>query len=241
MPKQARRSRRDNSQPELTVVPVEQPVSIRKAGPLVLLTQNQKTYANSVRNNALTFSTGPAGVGKSYIALSLAAQMLEAKQIERIVIVRPLVEAGEKVGHLPGELSNKLEPWVLPMMDILRERLGSTYVDYLLKFDRIRVSPLAFMRGSTLKNAFVLLTEAQNTTPAQMEMFLTRLGEDVRVVVDGCLTQSDIRGQNGLADAVNLLSDLNGVGHVEFTRSDIVRSGLCQKIVERYEGCDEAR
>jgi phosphate starvation-inducible PhoH-like protein len=202
----------------------------------VAKTQAQKQYLNSIKVNPLTFGVGSAGTGKTYVALAMAAQMLVSHDIERLVLVRPLVEAGEELGALPGELGDKLQPWVLPMMDILYERLGPTHTKYLLGNDRIRVSPLAYMRGSTFSNTFVMLTEAQNTSVTQMMMFLTRIGDGAKVVVDGDPRQSDVRGKNGLEDAIERLDDLRGVGMVEFVRQDIVRSGLCQDIVERYEG-----
>lgn len=228
----AKPSRRNK---QLTLVQDERPKMPTRAGPLKLLTEAQRVYANSIKTNTLTLVTGAAGAGKTYIALSLAADMLQDREVDRIVLVRPLVEAGEKIGALPGDLSLKLEPWALAMTDILRERLGPSYVDCLLKQDKIRVAPLTYLRGSTFKDAFVLLTEAQNCTPSQMKLFLTRIGNDAKIVVDGDPTQSDIRGANGLEDAIHRLDDLKGVGVVEFTRDDVVRSGLCQAIVERYE------
>ena len=197
--------------------------------------ENQKLYLNSIQHNALTFALGPAGTGKTYIAAAHAADLLRDKKIEKFIITRPAVEAGESLGFLPGELDEKFEPYFAPVRDILAERLGTGHLEALIRNKRIDVKPLAYMRGSTFKDAFVLLDEAQNTTPAQMKLFLTRIGERARVSVNGDLKQTDIRGNNGLHDAIQRCSNLDSVGTIRFDRDDIVRSGLAQAIVEAYE------
>jgi phosphate starvation-inducible protein PhoH and related proteins len=232
----AKASRKPSRRMRLEVVPtIERPQVPKRAGPLELLTRAQRTYANSIKINPLTISYGSAGCGKDYVALALAAEMLESHQVEQITIVRPLVEAGGAMGAFPGTVEEKLSPWMLPLMDILNERLGVGTTKYFVDSGKIKSIPLALMRGSTLKNAFVLLTEAQNATPKQMEMFLTRIGEDAKVVVDGDHHQSDLRGPNGLEDAIERLQGVRGVGFVEFFPEDCVRSGLCKAILERYE------
>lgn len=231
----AKPSRKTRVQPKLLeLVPNERPTLPKRAGPLELLTKAQRTYASSIRNNQLTISYGSAGCGKDYVALALAAEMLETHKVERIVLVRPLVETGASMGAFPGTVEEKLAPWMIPLLDILIERLGKGLADYYIKSGKIVTVPLALMRGSTLKDAFVVLTEAQNTTPKQLEMFLTRIGDGTKVVVDGDHHQSDVKGLNGLADVITRLDGLKGVGFVEFVPSDCVRSGLCRAIVDRY-------
>jgi phosphate starvation-inducible protein PhoH and related proteins len=208
----------------------------RVPAPLEARTLSQKRYIAAIRNHSLTFGIGPAGTGKSYCAGALAAQYLEGGQIDRIILTRPAVEAGEQLGFLPGDLDEKFSPYIDAFRDILNARLGAGTVDYCLRHGRIVASPLAYMRGKTFDSrTFVVLDEAQNTTPAQMKMFLTRIGEDSRVVVNGDIRQSDIRGPNGLADAVDRLQGLPGVYVHRFEREDIVRSGLVRDIIDRYE------
>lgn len=170
----------------------------------------------------------------TYIALSYAAEQLKAKRISKIIITRPLVEAGEKVGTLPGEISEKISPYFDPMVAILNKRLGQSYTDYLIKRNIIEAKPLAYLRGSTFENAMVILDESQNTTPSQMMMFLTRIGENCKMIVDGDLAQSDIRGESGLHDALSRLKTVNNVGHIHFTIDDVVRSGICKDILIAY-------
>lgn len=160
--------------------------------------------------------------------------------IDKIIITRPAVEAGESLGFLPGEIEDKFDPYLQPFRDVLNERLGKSFVEYMLKIGRIEAAPLAYMRGRTFKRAFVILDEAQNTTPNQMKLFLTRIGHDCKVVVNGDIRQKDIHGQSGLDDAVKRISHIPSVKCVRFTRQDVVRSGLVQEIVEAYEvGEDE--
>jgi phosphate starvation-inducible PhoH-like protein len=208
--------------------------------PLEAKTTAQKRYINAIKNNCLTFGTGPAGTGKSYCAAALAADALEAGKIQRIVLTRPAVEAGEHLGFLPGDLDEKFAVYIEAFRDALNERLGSGAVDYFLRHGRIIAAPLAFMRGKTFQeDNFVILDEAQNTTVAQMKMFLTRIGEGCKVVVNGDVDQSDIRGPNGLADAIYRVRGLPNVHVHSFEREDIVRSGLVRDLMDRYEVPDE--
>jgi phosphate starvation-inducible PhoH-like protein len=207
----------------------------RNTEPLTAKTPNQKKYIAALRTSPLTFGIGPAGCGKTYIAGAIAAQMLENKTVEKIIITRPAVEAGESLGFLPGELEEKYEPFIAPFRAVLDERLGKGATDYLFKTGRIVAAPLAYMRGATYKNAVVILDEAQNTTPRQMKLFLSRMGENCHVIVDGDPSQSDISGTSGLTDAVVRLSFIPTVKVVEFGHRDIVRSGLVQEIVMSYE------
>ncbi|MPS48565.1 PhoH family protein [Methylobacillus sp.] len=196
-------------------------------------TDKQQKYINSIRDKVITFGVGPAGTGKTYIAASIAADMLESKEIERIIITRPAVEAGESLGFLPGDESEKYAPYIAPFLDVLNERLGKGKVEYLLKTGKISAEPFAYMRGKTFKDAFVILDEAQNATKTQMKLFLTRIGENSRVVIDGDVEQADIR-DSGLADAVNRLSYIPSVGVVKFGDGDIVRSGIVAEIIQAY-------
>lgn len=208
----------------------------RSAKPLSAKNNAQQEYINAINRYPLTFGTGPAGTGKSYCAGALAAEALESGRIERIILTRPAVESGENLGFLPGDLDQKFSVYIDAFRDILNERLGAGTVDYCLRHGRIVAAPLAFMRGKTFNSkTFVILDEAQNTSIAQMKMFLTRIGEDCKVVINGDVKQSDIRGPNGLADAVARLGDLPNVYIHEFGRDDIVRSGLVRDIIDRYE------
>jgi len=207
-----------------------------KKTPLEARTANQQKYINAIHNNCLTFGIGPAGTGKSYCAGALAAEALESGRIERIILTRPAVEAGENLGFLPGEVEDKFAVYIDPFRDILNERLGRGVVDYCLRHGRIVGAPLAYMRGKTFNNnTFVILDEAQNTKPVQMKMFLTRIGDDCKVVINGDIRQSDIRGDNGLEDAVQRVQGLPGVHIHKFERTDIVRSGIVRHLLDRYE------
>jgi len=203
--------------------------------PIEPLNESQKRYINSIKTFPLTFATGPAGTGKTWICAAYAAQLLENGEIDKIIITRPAVEAGESLGFLPGELDQKFDPYLQPFRDVLHERLGKTHAEYLIKRGIIEAAPLAYMRGRTFKNAFVILDEGQNTTPTQMKMFLTRIGHNCRVVVNGDIAQKDVRGMSGLEDAVTRLAWIPSVKHIKFDRSDVVRSGLVQEIVQAYE------
>ena len=208
----------------------------RVCSPVEPKTPAQKRYIRAIHSTCLTFGIGPAGTGKSYCAGALAAQALESGQAERIILTRPAVEAGEQLGFLPGDVEDKFSVYIDAFRDILNERLGAGTVEYCLRHGRIVAAPLAFMRGKTFgANTFVILDEAQNTSVAQMKMFLTRIGEDRRVVINGDIEQSDIRGRNGLADAVTRLHGLPDVKIHRFDRDDVVRSGLVRHIIDRYE------
>jgi phosphate starvation-inducible PhoH-like protein len=209
-------------------------VERRVLEPIQALTKTQGAYINAILDNIITFGIGPAGTGKSYVAAGLAADMLREKKIDRIILTRPGVEAGEKFGFIPGELEEKYAPYIEPFRDILNERLGRSQVDYLIKHKRICAMPLAFMRGRTFKNCWAILDEAQNTTPGQMKLFLTRIGDNCKVIIDGDLEQKDILTQSGLADAVNRLKHTKKVGLIEFTVEDIVRSGIVKDIIRAY-------
>jgi phosphate starvation-inducible PhoH-like protein len=204
--------------------------------PLEARTLAQQAYINAIKTHSLTFGIGPAGTGKSYCAAAVAADALLAGTVERIILTRPAVEAGEQLGFLPGDVDEKYAVYIEAVRDTLNQRLGSGAVDYHLRHGRIVAAPLAYMRGKTFgEGTFVILDEAQNTTVAQMKMFLTRIGEHCQIVVNGDIKQSDIRGQNGLADAVNRVAGLADVYVHEFSRDDIVRSGLVRELMDRYE------
>ena len=202
--------------------------------PFAPRTEAQARYAASIASQTLTFGVGPAGTGKTYVVATIAAEALLAREIERIVITRPICEAGEKLGFLPGDMKEKTDLYMAPLVDVLNRRLGRSHVEALLKAERIQVLPLAFMRGYSLRDAYVILDEAQNTTPGQMKMFLTRMEDTAKVIVDGDLSQRDIPGPSGLADALDRLTGKPGVGVVRFTRADIVRSGFVQMVVDAY-------
>lgn len=206
-------------------------------------TQGQAEYVESIRNHDLTFATGPAGSGKTYLAVATAVESLRAGHVRKIVLVRPAVEAGENLGFLPGDLRAKLNPYLRPLMDALGEMIDYDQARSLMEQDAIEVIPLAYMRGRTLNDAFIILDEAQNATIAQMKMFLTRMGERSKMVVSGDETQQDLpRGvTSGLRDAVRRLSNIQGIGIVRLQASDIVRHRLVQRIVEAYGDDHEHR
>lgn len=197
----------------------------------------QAAYIQSMMQNELVFGLGPAGTGKTYLAVALAVSMMLEGAIDKIILSRPAVEAGENLGFLPGDLKEKVDPYLRPLYDALYEMLPAEQVDKKLALGEIEIAPLAFMRGRTLSNAFIILDEAQNTTPMQMKMFLTRLGENSRMVVNGDLSQVDLpRGVvSGLRDALDILKGTPSIGSVRFSASDVVRHGLVAKIVQAYE------
>ncbi len=200
-------------------------------------TEGQAYYVSQIRQNDLTLCRGPAGCGKTYLAVALAVEALKSRAIKKIVLVRPAVEAGESLGFLPGDLQAKLNPYLRPLLDALNEMLDYDQVKYLMEHDVIEVIPLAYMRGRTLNEAFIILDEAQNTTSAQMKMFLTRMGEGSKIVVSGDITQVDLPGgvTSGLRDAWNRLKGIRGVSFVTLHQRDIVRHRLVQEIVNRYD------
>jgi len=198
---------------------------------------NQKLYIDAIRNNDIVFGIGPAGTGKTYLAVAMAVSALAGNQIRSIILTRPAVEAGEKLGFLPGDMAQKVDPYLRPLLDALNDMLGKEKALDFLERGAIEVAPLAFMRGRTLNNAFVILDEAQNTTREQMKMFLTRIGFDSRAVVTGDTTQIDLpgRGNSGLIEAERILSDINGIAFCRFSKSDVVRHPLVQEIIHAYE------
>ena len=200
-------------------------------------TVGQEKYVDSIRKNMLTFAVGPAGTGKTYLAMALAVMALKNKDAERIILTRPAVEAGEKLGFLPGDLTQKVDPYLRPLYDAMYDFMGADAYSRLLERGTVEVAPLAYMRGRTLSDAFIILDEAQNTTSEQMKMFLTRMGFGSKVIVTGDITQTDLPPgkTSGLAEAIQLLRDIPGIGIAELTGRDIVRHELVQRIVEAYE------
>ena len=200
-------------------------------------TEGQANYVSAIRRSDLTLCRGPAGCGKTYLAVALAVEALKSRTIRKIVLVRPAVEAGESLGFLPGDLQAKLNPYLRPLLDALNEMLDYDQVKYLMEHDVIEVIPLAYMRGRTLNEAFIILDEAQNTTSAQMKMFLTRMGDGSKIVVSGDVTQVDLPGgvTSGLRDAWQRLGGIQGISFVTLSSTDIVRHRLVQDIVNRYE------
>lgn len=218
------------------------PVSLRtRKGRIIPRGGNQQRYVKNVLSSDVSFGIGPAGTGKTYLAVACAVDMLERNEIERILLVRPAVEAGEKLGFLPGDLTQKIDPYLRPLYDALYEMLGFEKVGKLIERQIIEIAPLAYMRGRTLNNSFVILDEAQNTTPEQMKMFLTRLGFGSRAVITGDISQVDLpRGtKSGLAQAMDILSGIEEIHITKFDSKDVVRHQLVQKIVEAYDVFDE--
>lgn len=200
-------------------------------------TIGQKRYIESINNNDIVFGTGPAGTGKTYLAIALACQAFRNKQFERIILTRPAVEAGESLGFLPGDLKEKVDPYLRPVYDALFEIIGGEQYQKYIEKGLIEIAPLAYMRGRTLDKSFIILDEAQNTTPEQMKMFLTRLGYSSKMVITGDLTQTDLpRGKmSGLKNAIGLLRHTKGIGIEELQKVDIVRHPLVRKVIEVYE------
>ncbi len=200
-------------------------------------TLGQREYVAAVRANELTLAVGPAGTGKTYLAMAMAVVAMRNKEVERIVLTRPAVEAGEKLGFLPGDMTQKVDPYLRPLYDALYEIMGVESYQRMIERGTLEVAPLAFMRGRTLSDAFIILDEAQNTTPEQMKMFLTRLGAGSRCIVTGDASQIDLpKGKrSGLMEAMEVLQDVDGVQIVELTAKDVVRHELVQKIVRAYE------
>jgi len=222
--------------------PTTDEIDIQHAGRRIKpRTPGQSEYVEAIRSHDLTFATGPAGCGKTYLAVATAVEALRAGNIRKIVLVRPAVEAGESLGFLPGDLRAKLNPYLRPLMDALGEMVDYDQARNLMEQDVIEVIPLAYMRGRTLNDAFIILDEAQNTTVAQMKMFLTRMGERSKMVVSGDATQQDLpRGvTSGLRDAIRRLGKINAIGIVKLQTRDIVRHRLVQRIVDAYEDIDQ--
>ena len=199
-------------------------------------TAGQKRYADAIATSTITFGIGPAGTGKSYLAVAAAVQALHRKEVHRIVLTRPAVEAGERLGFLPGDLMAKVDPYLRPLYDALYEMVGAEGTQRLMEKGTIEVAPLAFMRGRTLNESFIILDEAQNTTPEQMKMFLTRIGFGSKAVVTGDLTQIDLGGnRSGLANIESILSDIDGISFVHLTARDVVRAKIVADVVAAYD------
>lgn len=216
----------------------EDTVGISARGRLIKpKTLGQKRYVDSIRKNLVTFGIGPAGTGKTYLAVALAAFYLKNREVERIILTRPAVEAGEKLGFLPGDLQEKIDPYLRPLYDALADMFGYDQFQKMIDRNIIEVAPLAYMRGRTLEESFIILDEAQNTTREQMKMFLTRMGNHSRVVVNGDATQIDLvdRRMSGLTEVEKILKDVRGVGMVYFSDEDVVRHDMVGRIIRAYE------
>lgn len=206
-------------------------------------TLGQKKYVDAIKRSSIVFGVGPAGTGKTYLAVALAVYALKNKEIDKIILTRPAVEAGEKLGFLPGDMNEKVDPYLRPLFDALQEMMGQDA--YLRHIERgsIEIAPLAYMRGRTLSNSFIILDEAQNTTKEQMKMFLTRMGENSRIVVTGDVTQIDLpkNVKSGMIDAIEVLEGVEGIEIVKLTAKDVVRHELVTRIIQAYEKAESAR
>ena len=211
--------------------------------PITARTENQQLLVKAFENNDLVFATGPAGSGKTYTAIALAVRALKNKEIKKIILSRPAVEAGEKLGFLPGDMKDKIDPYLQPLYDALQDMIPAAKLKEYMELNIIQIAPLAFMRGRTLNDAVIILDEAQNTTTHQIKMFLTRLGMNAKMIVTGDVTQIDLPPSttSGLIQAMQILKGVNGIGKIEFTKKDIVRHKLVQRIVEAYDKFDDKR
>ncbi len=205
--------------------------------PIYPKTLNQKLYIKSLEDNDIVFAIGPAGTGKTFLGVMFALKYLKSFKVRRIVLVRPIVEAGEKLGFLPGDLKEKIDPYLIPIYDALNDAIGKEQVEKLIERGTIEVAPLAYMRGRTLDNAIIILDEAQNATLTQMKMFLTRLGFGSKMIVTGDLSQIDLpnKSVSGMVEAIDLLNDIEGIKMIKFQRDDVMRHPLVFKIIERYD------
>ena len=211
--------------------------------PIKAKTVGQSKYVNSIKKNTIVFGVGPAGTGKTYLAVALAVRAFKAHEVQRIILTRPAVEAGEKLGFLPGDLQNKVDPYLRPLYDALFDMMGSEAFQRNMERGCIEVAPLAYMRGRTLDNAFIVLDEAQNTTPEQMKMFLTRIGYGSKAVITGDITQIDLAEgkRSGLMEAVKILKDVDDIGIITLSNKDVVRHPLVQKIITAYEKAENKK
>lgn len=211
--------------------------------PIVARTENQQLLVKSFEENDLVFAIGPAGSGKTFVAIALAVRALKNKEVRKIILSRPAVEAGEKLGFLPGEMKDKLDPYLQPLYDALQDMIPAAKLKEYMETNVIQIAPLAFMRGRTLNDAVIILDEAQNTTTHQIKMFLTRLGLGAKMIVTGDVTQIDLppTTTSGLIQAMEILKGVGGIGRTEFTKKDIVRHKLVQRIVNAYDKFDEKR
>lgn len=209
--------------------------------PISARTPNQQRLVDTFNKNDLTFALGPAGTGKTYIAIALAVKALKNREVRKIILSRPAVEAGEKLGFLPGDMKDKIDPYLQPLYDALEDMIPAVKLKEYMETKVIQIAPLAFMRGRTLNDAIIVLDEAQNTTTHQIKMFLTRLGMNAKMIITGDVTQIDLprSTKSGLIQALNVLKSVDGIGKVEFGKKDIVRHALVQRIVEAYEHFDE--
>lgn len=208
-----------------------------KGRPIKAKTLGQKTYVESIRKSTITLGVGPAGTGKTYLAVAMAVKAFRANEINKIILTRPAVEAGEKLGFLPGDLQNKVDPYLRPLYDALFDMLGADNYQKYVERGNIEVAPLAYMRGRTLDDSFIILDEAQNTTPEQMKMFLTRLGFNSKAIITGDITQIDLPDtkKSGLVEATKVLKNIDDISIVHFTEKDVVRHRLVQQIIKAYE------
>lgn len=211
--------------------------------PITARTENQQLLVKAFEENDLVFATGPAGSGKTFVTIALAVKALKNKMVRKIILSRPAVEAGEKLGFLPGEMKDKLDPYLQPLYDALQDMIPPAKLKEYMENNVIQIAPLAFMRGRTLNDAVIILDEAQNTTTHQIKMFLTRLGMNAKMIVTGDMTQIDLpaAATSGLKEAMSILKGVEGIGKVEFTKKDIVRHKLVQRIVEAYDKFDRSR
>jgi phosphate starvation-inducible protein PhoH and related proteins len=214
-----------------------------KGNPIKVKTVNQQKLVQSVHDNDLVFALGPAGTGKTYVSVALAVKALKNKQVKKIIITRPAVEAGENLGFLPGDLKEKIDPYLRPIYDALNDMIPFEKLKFYMEREVIEIAPLAYMRGRTLNNAFILLDEAQNTTPMQMKMFLTRMGPESKMIVTGDTSQVDLPAnqRSGLVESVKILSETKGIGFVELNERDVVRHKLVRDIIEAYNKVASSR
>ena len=231
----------DGQQEEITVLSSNVVAVTNKGKQIFCKTIGQREYVKAIRNKTIVFGVGPAGTGKTYLAVALAVSAFKAGEVEKIILTRPAIEAGEKLGFLPGDLQTKVDPYLRPLYDALQEMFGIDSYTKLIERGIIEIAPLAYMRGRTLSSSFIILDEAQNTTGEQMKMFLTRLGENSKMVITGDDTQVDLPygKTSGLSSATKILSGIDEIGIIRLTEKDVVRHELVQKIVIAYEKADK--